>query len=262
MGVLDGKVALITGGTSGVGHSAAEIFAREGAQIVIVGRRRDRGEEVQAGLRAMGYDVLFVAADISIEAEVERMVAAACQAYGKIDVAFLNSGVTSSGASIATMTEEDFTRCFDNNLKGPFLCLKHLIPRLTAPGGTVVMTSSIASLTGTPNRAAYASSKAGLNMLAKAAAMELAPAGIRVNVVCPAGILTPMSLAYAERVAHRYGGVEEALAASHALHPLGRMAMPEDVADVALFLASDASRMMTGQIVSVDGGMSAGTTGL
>ena len=261
MPLLDGKVAIITGGTSGVGYTAAEIFAKEGAKVVIVGRRREPGEEAQTKLRAMGHEVLFVSADISVEADVQRMVTATLEAHGKIDVAFLNSGVSSSGASIVDMTEEDFTSCLNNNLKGPFLCLKHLIPHLTAPGGTVVLTSSIASLSGTPNRAAYASAKAGLNMLARAAAMEVAPSGVRVNVVCPAGILTPMAMAYAERVAHRYGGVEEALAASHALHPLGRMATPKDIADVALFLASDASRMMTGQIVSVDGGMSAGSIG-
>lgn len=259
MGAIEGKVALITGGTSGVGRAAAFLFAREGARVVVAGRSIDRGEAVQAEVRAAGGEALFVSADISREADVARMAAEAAAAFGTIDIAFLNAGVSSSGAMIADETAEDFSRTLTDNLVSAFLCLKHLIPHLAAPGGSVVFTSSIVSLTGSPARASYTAAKGGLNAFARAAAMELAPSGVRVNTICPAGIRSPMSEAYFDRVAHLYGGREAAAAASHALHPIGRMAEPEDVARTALFLASDAAAMITGQLLPVDGGLSAGT---
>ena len=233
MAVLDGKVALNTGGTSGVGLSAASIFAHEGAQVVIIGRDAGKGASVEAELRATGADALFIAADITVEADVRRFAEKVRAAYGRVDVAFLNAGVTSTGKRIADLTVDEFSATIGRNLTGAFLCLKHLIPLLSSPGGAVVFTSSIASISGSPNRSDYAAAKGGLNSFARAAAMELAPSGIRVNAIVPAGILTPMSLSYMERVAHIHGSAEAALAYSNALHPLGRMAQPEDIARAA-----------------------------
>jgi NAD(P)-dependent dehydrogenase (short-subunit alcohol dehydrogenase family) len=258
VGLLQGKVALVTGATSGVGLSAAEIFAREGAKVAMVGRREAIGSEAAQRIRSLGGEARFFPADISLSGEVKAMVKAVVDTYGKLDVAFNNAGVGSNRKTIADTNESEFDTIIDIDLKGAFLCLKYQIPELKAPGASVIFTSSVAAFVGAPLRSAYSAAKGGMNAFVRAAAMELAPDGIRVNAICPAGIRTALMQAFFDRAALSPGGLQAAIAEMNARHPLGRIAEPEDVANVALFLASDLSSMITGQSILIDGGQSVG----
>jgi NAD(P)-dependent dehydrogenase (short-subunit alcohol dehydrogenase family) len=249
---LEGKIALVTGGTSGIGREAAVLFAKAGANVVVAGRREREGAETVELVRAAGQDGLFVKTDVSKSAEVEALVQATVAKFGRLDVAFNNAGIEGTWVPISRQSEEDFDRTISVNLKGLWLSLKFELRQLLrqrGPGAIVNM-SSIMGFTGWAGSGAYCATKHGVIGLTKAAALENAKSGIRVNAVCPAVVETPM----AERVfvapeAHKW---------ALGLHPLRRFGRPEEIAEAVVWLCSDKASFMTGQSMVLDGGFMAG----
>ncbi len=251
-GVLEGKVSLITGGSSGIGRAAVFAFAREGAVVTIADVDAAGAEETRRLAREAGGDVAFVRADVTRAADVERMVGEVVARHGRLECAFNNAGVLGDHGPTAACAEENWDRVLAVNLKGVWLCMKYeILQMLKQPGGAIVNTSSAAGLTGWGYRPAYAASKHGVTGLTRAAALEYAPVNIRVNAVCPGIIQTPMMEASA-------GGDAEVVARRHALHPMGRMGRPEEVAAAVVWLCSDAASFVTGHALAVDGGLVAG----
>jgi NAD(P)-dependent dehydrogenase (short-subunit alcohol dehydrogenase family) len=249
---LQGKVALITGGTTGIGRDTAVLFAKAGAKVVISGRREAEGNETIALVRAAGGEGLLVQGDVAKAADVEALVKKTVEKFGRVDVAFNNAGIEGNWMPIVEQSEEDWDRVIDINLKGTWLCLKYEIKQMLkqGSGGAIVNMSSVAGLMGSGGAATYCASKHGVIGLTRTAALETAKAGIRVNAVCPAVIETAM----AER-AFSDPQVNEFV---RGLHALGRFGRPNEVAEAVLWMCSDLSSFMTGQYIVVDGGMLAG----
>jgi NAD(P)-dependent dehydrogenase (short-subunit alcohol dehydrogenase family) len=246
---FEGKVAVVTGASSGIGRATAEAFAREGASTVLADLDRDAGREVVEGIDAAGGEACFVKADVSKRGEVEAMVAQALERYGRLDCAFNNAGIEGDMASTVECTEDNWDRTLDINLKGVWLCMKYeLPPMLQQGGGAIVNCSSVAGLVGFRNLPAYCASKAGVVELTKAAALEYADAGIRVDAICPGVIRTPM----VERVV---AGDPDLEAQYTALQPMGRMGEPEEIAESVLWLCSDGASFVTGHALVADGGL-------
>jgi NAD(P)-dependent dehydrogenase (short-subunit alcohol dehydrogenase family) len=249
---LHGKVALITGGTSGIGRDAAVLFAKAGVKVVITGRREVEGKETIDLIRAAGGEGLFVKGDVSKTADVQLMVQASVEKFGRLDVAFNNAGIEGKWIPIVEQTEQDWDRTIDINLKGVWLCLKYEIQQMLKQGGggAIVNMSSVAGLMGSAGAATYVASKHGVLGLTKTAALEYAKSGIRVNAVCPAVIETPM--------ADRIFGEPEVNKRVMALHPIGRFGTAMEVAEAVLWMCSDRASFMTGQSLVLDGGLLAG----
>lgn len=246
-GRFEGKVALVTGGSSGIGRAAALAFAREGARVVVADVTA-AGEETAAQIRAGSGDGVFVRADVSSAADVAAMVRAVVRHYGGLDAAFNNAGIEGRMAPTVDCTEENFDRTIAVNLKGIFLCMKHEIPEmLKRGGGAIVNNASVAALVGFAGLPAYCASKGGIVQLTRTAALELAQSGIRVNAVCPGVIRTPM----VDRLTENVPAVE---AQFIALEPVARMGRPEEVAAAVLYLCSDEASFVTGIAMPVDGG--------
>ena len=246
---LEGKVALVTGGSSGIGHATALAFAREGAKIVIADISVDRGNGLVQKIKASGGEALFIGTDVSQPAQVEAMISEAVEAYGRLDCAFNNAGIEGDMASTADCTEANWDRTLSTNLKGVWLCMKYeLRQMLKQNGGAIVNCASVAGLVGFQNLPAYVASKHGIVGLTKAAALECAKTGIRVNAVCPGVIRTEM----VERVT---GGHAEAEAQYTALEPVGRMGTADEVGEAVVWLCSDAASFVTGHAMAVDGGL-------
>ena len=245
------KAALVTGGASGIGRAAALSFAHGGARVVVADVNQAGGEETVRLVKTEGGEAVFVKADVRAAVDVEAMVAATLQSFGRLDIAFNNAGVLGSGAAMIDFTEDDWDDVMGINLKGVWLCMKHEIPAMIqAGGGAIVNTSSIAGLVGSQHSPAYAASKHGVVGLTKTAALQYAPQGIRVNCVCPAAVYSPML----ETLVTRNPQVGERLLASQ---PNGRFASPEEVAAVVTWLCSDAASFVTGAALPVDGGYTA-----
>jgi NAD(P)-dependent dehydrogenase (short-subunit alcohol dehydrogenase family) len=245
------KAALVTGGASGIGRAAALSFAHGGARVVVADVNQVGGEETVRLVKTEGGEAVFVKADVRAAVDVEAMVAATLQTFGRLDIAFNNAGVLGSGAAMIDFTEDDWDDVMGINLKGVWLCMKHEIPAMIqAGGGAIVNTSSIAGLVGSQHSPAYAASKHGVVGLTKTAALQYAPHGIRVNCVCPAAVYSPML----ETLVTRNPQVGERLLASQ---PNGRFASPEEVAAVVTWLCSDAASFVTGAALPVDGGYTA-----
>jgi NAD(P)-dependent dehydrogenase (short-subunit alcohol dehydrogenase family) len=254
-----GKVALVTGGTSGLGRATALAFAREGAQVVLGGRGQERGEAVRRAIQAAGGDAEFVAGDISRGADVERLVARALERYGRVDCAFNNAGAVDVGVfkPTADFTDDEFDRHMAVNLKSVWLCLKHEIAAMLrqGEGGAIVNTSSVNGLGGVPLNAFYAAAKAGILALTKSAAQEYAAQGIRVNALAAGAFRTPMLEGVFARVSPDDPAAAEA--GYSQLIPLGRIGRPEEAADAVLWLCSPEASYVTGHTLIVDGGMTA-----
>ncbi len=245
---LEGKVALVTGGGSGIGRATALAFAREGAKVVVADVLTDGGEGTVQRIKEAGGKAIFVKTDVSKAGEVIALIDNVVTIYGKLDCACNNAGIEGSMAPTADCTEENWDRTIDINLKGVWLCMKYEIPEmLKRGGGAIVNTASIAGLVGFQGLPAYCASKGGIIQLTKTAALEYATKGIRINAVCPGVIRTPM----VERVT---GGKPELEAQFTALEPVGRIGAPGEVAEAVVWLCSDAASFVTGHPLVVDGG--------
>lgn len=249
---LASKVALVTGGTSGIGRAAALAFARDGARVVISGRREKEGSAVAAEIKAAGGEAIFVRADVTREAEVAALVDRTVTEFGRLDLAFNNAGLLGPLAPVTELTNDTYERVFDANVRGVFFALKYEIPAmLKSGGGAIVNNASIGGSIGVPNFGLYVASKHAVVGLTRSAALEFAPQGIRVNAVSPAGIQTDMfDTAFGS-------GDTEAKRAMAALHPIGRIGAPAEVAEAVLWLCSPQSSFVTGHDLLVDGGFTA-----
>ena len=248
-GQLDGKVALVTGGGSGIGRATCLAMAREGAQVMVADIVVEGGHETVSLVKNAGGEATFIRADVSQASEVEAMVKQTTETYGRLDCAFNNAGIEGPVCSTVEYTEEDFDRVVAIDLTGVWLCMKYEIPAmLQHGGGAIVNTASVAGLVGFQGISAYVASKHGVNGLTKTAALEYAKAGIRVNAVCPGVIETPM----VKRAFEKSPGMEEGVAA---VEPVGRLGQPQEVAEAVVWLCSDAASFVTGLPMAVDGGL-------
>ena len=245
---LENKVALITGGSSGIGQAAARLFAREGAKVVIADVDAEGGEKTADAIRQAGGHAHFVPADISKAAEVEALIGAVVERHGRLDCAYNNAGILGEIVPLVDHSEEAWDRTLDVNLKGTWLCMKYEIPQMLKQGsGAIVNTTATAAIKGSPHRSAYAASKAGIIAITKSAAMEYAEHGLRINVICPSHTRSHMLEQFFE--------LRPELEASFiASAPMARIAAPEEVAEGALWLCSDASSFVTGHVLAVEGG--------
>lgn len=248
---LADRVALITGAGSGIGRASALRFAAEGARVVVVDWKPDGGRETVARIQADGGRALFVAADVSQEADVQRMVATAVETYGRLDILFNNAAIQVFGTIPETPTC-DWDKVLDVNLKGVYLGCKYAIPRMiTQGGGCVVNMSSTLGLVGDPTMPAYGATKGGILAMTKAMAQAHGRQHIRVNCICPGDVDTPIVQEYFDQQPDP-AAARRQVAAHYAL---GRIAQPDEIAHVALFLASDESSFLTGSAIVVDGGL-------
>ncbi|MBX7219063.1 MAG: SDR family oxidoreductase [Blastocatellia bacterium] len=246
---FQGKVAIVTGGTSGIGRATALAFAQAGAQVVVAGRREAEGAETVRLIQAAGGKGLFVKTDVSREADIENLVAQTVRTFGRLDFAFNNAGLEEIPTSLLEQTEAAYNQIMDVNVKGVFFSMKHEIAQiLKSGGGAVVNNSSIAGLIGAfPGVGIYVASKHAVSGMTKTAALEFSKQGVRVNAVCPAAIETDML--------NRFAGEDKSPMA--ALHPIGRIGKAEEIAQTVLFLCSDGASFITGQNIAVDGGFTA-----
>jgi NAD(P)-dependent dehydrogenase (short-subunit alcohol dehydrogenase family) len=247
---LEGKVALVTGGSSGIGLAAALAFAHEGARVVIASRGVESGEAAARQVRELGGEAVHVTVDVADAEQVAALVSRCVVLFGRLDCAFNNAATGGPGDLCADIPEADFDRTIAVNLKGVWLCMKHEIAQmLRQGGGTIVNMSSVDGLTGSPYAAAYAASKHGVNGLTRSAAIEYGPAGIRVNAICGGGFSTET---LARGYGHDLAWVERY---RRPAIPLARLGRPEECAEVAVWLCSDASSYATGLCIPVDGGL-------
>jgi len=247
---LAGKVALITGGTSGMGRATAVLFAQEGARVAITGRNEARGREVVAEIEQAGGTAIFIRSDVRFAEDCRRAVEETLQAFGRLDILFNNAGVLYAN-TVLDCTEEEWDLTLDTNLKGTYLMSRFALPTMIAQGsGVIINNASGWGLVGGDAAAAYCASKGGVVLLTKAMAIDHGRQGVRVNCICPGDVDTPMLPEDARR---RGMGWEEYLA-SAANRPMGRIGKPEEIAKAVLFLASDDSSFVTGAVLAVDGG--------
>lgn len=247
-GLVAGKVALITGGSTGIGRASARIFAREGAQVVVADVNVEGAEETVRLIRDAGGEALCIRADVSQAADAEAMVRQAAQTYGRLDCAFNNAGIEGELQSTRDYAEATWERVMAINLKGVWLSMKAEIGHMLGHGGgAIVNTASAAGLVAVPDLSAYVASKHGVVGLTKTAALEYAKAGIRVNAVCPGGVDTPML----QRV---FADNTQAAEAAVAAEPVGRLAQPAEIGEAVVWLCSEAASFVTGHPMAVDGG--------
>lgn len=242
---LEGKVALITGAAGGIGLATAELFAREGAAVVLADNQADLLHREAKRMAAGEFHVRDLAIDVTRSADVRKAVELARDEFGRLDILFANAGVGFDGAIVNT-TDDDWDRVMGVNAKGVFLCCREAIRQMLAQqpaGGAIVINGSISSLTGIPGQAPYAPSKGAALQLARQLAVEYATQGIRVNCVCPGTVDTPDPAAFLKMLQDG--------------HPMGRIGTPEEIATAVLFLAADEASFVTGAVLAVDGGYTA-----
>jgi len=248
---FEGKVALVTGASSGIGQASALAFAREGARVVVAARRIQQGEETVQMIRRNGGDAIFVKTDVSNPAEAESLIRATVETYGRLDFALNNAGTPGPLVPAADLDEQEWDFIINTNLKGLWLCLKHEIAFMVKQGGgSIVNMSSVLGLYGTSlGASAYVASKHAIIGLTKATALEYAKHGLRINAVCPGFVET----ALIDVVTSNPVAKELTIAA----HPVGRLGTPEEIAEAVIWLCSDAASFVTGHSMVIDGGYSA-----
>jgi NAD(P)-dependent dehydrogenase (short-subunit alcohol dehydrogenase family) len=247
-GRVDGKVALITGGGSGIGRATALLFGREGAKVVVADYNTEGGDRTVKTINEAGGAALFHAADVSNPQNVEALMQKVVESYGRLDCAFNNAGIEGEFATTPKCSMENWQRVISINLTGVFLCMKYEIEQmLKNGGGAIVNTASAAGLVGLAGSSAYVAAKHGVAGLTKTAALEFARKGIRVNAVCPGFIRTPM----VERGLDKGMVSEDQIIAAEPMHRMGK---PEEIAEAVLWLCSEASSFVTGLPMPIDGG--------
>jgi NAD(P)-dependent dehydrogenase (short-subunit alcohol dehydrogenase family) len=248
---FEGKVALVTGGGSGIGRASAIALAREGAKVVIGNRNVQRGEETVAMIKKAGGEASFKKTDVLVTKDIEALVGHAMETYGGLDLAFNNAGVEGDIAPLVDQTEASYHAVMDVNVKGVWLSMKYEIPRmLERGGGAIVNCSSVAGLIGFPNMAIYMASKHAVIGLTKVAALEYSAQGIRINAVNPAVIDTEMVDRLAEGLSMKKDELIQ-------FHPIGRLGRAEEIAEAVVWLCSNKSSFVTGHSLIVDGGFTA-----
>jgi NAD(P)-dependent dehydrogenase (short-subunit alcohol dehydrogenase family) len=248
---LDGKVAIVTGGSSGIGRATAVAFAKEGATVVVAARRTEEGEETVRLAKEAGSEALFLQTDVSKAAEVEALVNKTVEIYGRLDYAFNNAGIEGENLPLHEQSVEGFDELMAINLRGVFLCMKYEIAQmLRQGGGAIVNNSSMLGLVAFPRHSPYTASKHAVIGLTKSAALYYAKLGIRINTVNPGFIATDMIVRYAKSTGDAHTATEQLTNTI----PMGRMGSPEEIASTVLFLCSEAASYITGQSLVVDGG--------
>ncbi len=248
---LSGKVALVTGGSSGIGRATALVFARQGAKVVVADVGVDGGEETVSLIRNTGGEATFVKTDVTQAVDIENLINKTVETYGQLDCAFNNAGIAGDLSLTADCSEEHWDRVISINLRGVWLCMKHEITHMLTHGsGAIVNTASVLGLVGMIGQIAYVAAKHGVVGLTKTAALEYAKSGIRVNAVCPGVIQTPM----VENVINAQPELTEGLLM---LEPIGRLGQPEEIAETVVWLCSDAASFVTGHAMASDGGYTA-----
>ena len=246
---LEGKVAVVTGGGSGIGRSTALAFSAEGTRVVVADIAVEEGKETVRLIKDNGCQARFIRTDVTRADEVEKMVDEAVENYGRLDFAFNNAGIEGDLDSVIRYTEDNWDKVVNINLKGVWLCMKYEIPKmLKQGGGAIVNTSSTAGLTGIGPNPAYIASKHGVVGLTKAAALTYAKRGIRVNAVCPGAIDTPL----VKQLIDTHPDMKTSVIG---MQPMARLGSPEEVAQAVIWLCSDAASFITGHPLSVDGGV-------
>ena len=250
---FDGKVAIITGGTSGIGLATAELLSAEGARVVLMARNPTRGGEAVERITSADRQVIFVQGDVSLAADCLRCVTTAVETYGQLDILFNNAGVIYVNRSLVDTTEEEWDATLNSNLKGIFWMSKYAIPHIAKNGGVIINNASIFGLVGGSGVAAYCAAKGGVINLTKAMAIDHASQNIRVNCICPGSVDTPLL----EKEMNDLGGVETQLPKFASRHPMNRIASPEEIARAVAYLASGDASFITGVALPVDGGRAA-----
>jgi NAD(P)-dependent dehydrogenase (short-subunit alcohol dehydrogenase family) len=247
---FESKVVLVLGGNAGIGQAAAEAFAREGAKVVLAARREDQGVAVVQGIQKEGGTAKFIRTDVARDADVKAAVDGAVKEFGQLDVLFNNAGIEGKSGPIGTLSSADFDETFGVNVRGTWLGMKHALPHLAKTRGTVVNNSSVVADVGFPDFSIYSASKGAVSALTRAAAIEFISQGVRVNAVAPGPIVTDMA-------ARVFGGLESLQAVAKQAVPVGTPGQVEDIAAAVLYLASPEAKFVVGQILTVDGGLTA-----
>ena len=247
---FESKVVLVLGGNAGIGRATAEAFAREGAKVVVAARREDQGVAVVQGIQKAGGTAKFIRADVAREADVRAVVDGTVKEFGQLDVLFNNAGIEGKNGPIGTLGPADFDETFGVNVKGTWLAMKHALPHLVKTKGTIVNNSSAVADVGFADFTIYSATKGAVNALTRAAAIEFIPQGVRVNAVAPGPIVTDMA-------ARVFGGLDALQAVAKQAVPVGVPGRVEDIAAAVLYLASPEAGFVVGQILTVDGGLTA-----
>jgi NAD(P)-dependent dehydrogenase (short-subunit alcohol dehydrogenase family) len=246
--MTDQKVAIVTGGSSGIGRATAVALAKERVKVTVAARRAKEGEETVQLIKDAGSEGIFVKTDVANEDDIRSLVAKSAKTYGRLDYAFNNAGIEEMMTPLADQTSEIFDQIMKVNVKGVWLSMKYEIPEMIRNGGgAIVNMSSVAGVMGFPQMPIYIASKHAVLGLTKSAALEYAKSGIRINAVAPGGVETDM--------AKRVGGDHQFLETLTSMHPIGRIANPEEIANAVVWLLSDKASFVLGHTLLVDGGM-------